>query len=199
MQVSLKGRSFMLYQIRHMIGAAVAVARGVLPLEFVEASLLKPARSYMPLAPAPVRGRCLLRLLWTLQPCYTLNPALAAVTGTLRLYPTVLPPAGRLVSEALMQHPCDRAISTKPVIAQQVACRVMGKTKISHSPPCVSLQVLVLAETETLPWREDVQRNMGHIIGKQLQLGPGGSQAQRAFCAEVISISADLAPQHSEA
>lgn len=61
MQVSLKGRSFMLYQIRHMIGAAVAVARGILPLEFVEASLLKPARSYMPLAPAPVRECCLLR------------------------------------------------------------------------------------------------------------------------------------------
>ena len=45
----------MLHQIRHMVGAAVAVARGILPLEFVEASLLKPARSYMPLAPAPVR------------------------------------------------------------------------------------------------------------------------------------------------
>ena len=46
----------MLHQIRHMVGAAVAVARGMLPLGFVEASLLKPARSYMPLAPAPVRG-----------------------------------------------------------------------------------------------------------------------------------------------
>ena len=138
MQVSLKGRSFMLYQIRHMIGAAVAVARGILPLEFVEASLLKPARSYMPLAPAPVRGRCLLRPLWTLQPCCTLNPAVPAVTGTLRLYPPVLPPAGRLASEALMQHPCDRASSTEPVTAQRVACRVMGKTKISHSPPRVS-------------------------------------------------------------
>ena len=54
MQVSLRGQSFMLHQIRHMVGAAVAVARGILPLEFVKTSLLKPARSYMPLAPAPV-------------------------------------------------------------------------------------------------------------------------------------------------
>lgn len=45
----------MLHQIRHMVGAAIAVARGILPLDFVEASLQKPARSYMPLAPAPVR------------------------------------------------------------------------------------------------------------------------------------------------
>ena len=44
----------MLHQIRHMVGAAVTVARGLCPLEFVEASLLKPARSYMPLAPASV-------------------------------------------------------------------------------------------------------------------------------------------------
>lgn len=54
LQVSLKGTSFMLHQIRHMVGAAVSVARGLCPLEFVEASLLKPARSYMPLAPASV-------------------------------------------------------------------------------------------------------------------------------------------------
>ena len=54
-QVSLRGESFMLHQIRHLVGAAVAVARGTLPLAFVAASLLKPARSYMPLAPAPVR------------------------------------------------------------------------------------------------------------------------------------------------
>ena len=54
LQVTLKGTSFMLHQIRHMVGAAVSVARGLCPLEFVEASLLKPARSYMPLAPASV-------------------------------------------------------------------------------------------------------------------------------------------------
>ena len=46
------------------------------------------------------------------------------------------------------------------------------------------LQVLVLAETEVLPWKEDVQRVMGHIIGRQLQLGSGGSQAQTAFCSQ---------------
>ena len=44
-----------------------------------------------------------------------------------------------------------------------------------------ALQVLVLAETEVLPWKEDVQRVMGRIIGRQLQLGPGGAQAQDAF------------------
>ena len=55
LQVTLKGTSFMLHQIRHMVGAAVSVARGLCPLDFVEASLLKPARAYMPLAPASVR------------------------------------------------------------------------------------------------------------------------------------------------
>lgn len=74
-----------------------------------------------------------------------------------------------------------------------------GEDKDLTQPSTCPLQVLVLAETETLPWREDVQRTMGHIIGKQLQLGPGGSQAQEAFCAEVMSTSADLAPRHSEA
>ena len=54
LQVTLKGTSFMLHQIRHMVGAAVSVARGLYPLDFVEASLLKPARAYMPLAPASV-------------------------------------------------------------------------------------------------------------------------------------------------
>ena len=44
----------MLYQIRHMLGAAVAVARGDLPLEFVSASLCAPARAVLPLAPAQV-------------------------------------------------------------------------------------------------------------------------------------------------
>ena len=44
----------MLYQIRHMLGAAVAVARGDLALEFVSASLCAPARAVLPLAPAQV-------------------------------------------------------------------------------------------------------------------------------------------------
>lgn len=44
----------MLHQIRHMLGAAVAVARHDLPLDFVSASLCAPARAVLPLAPAQV-------------------------------------------------------------------------------------------------------------------------------------------------
>ena len=37
-----------------MVGAAVAVARGNVPLEYLSASLCAPARAVLPLAPAEV-------------------------------------------------------------------------------------------------------------------------------------------------
>ena len=46
-----------------MIGAAVAVARGNLPLDFVSASLCAPARTALPLAPSEVISSALLHLL----------------------------------------------------------------------------------------------------------------------------------------
>ncbi|KAK9918566.1 hypothetical protein WJX75_005011 [Coccomyxa subellipsoidea] len=53
-KVVFSGQSFMLHQIRHMVGAAVAVARRAIPLEFVEACLRSPSRAIMPLAPPHV-------------------------------------------------------------------------------------------------------------------------------------------------
>jgi tRNA pseudouridine38-40 synthase len=51
-RVSVRGESFMLYQIRKMIATAVAVSLGYVPLEFLPASLSRPCRAAMPLAPA---------------------------------------------------------------------------------------------------------------------------------------------------
>lgn len=51
-RVSVRGESFMLYQIRKMIASAVAVSLGHCPLEFLPASLARPCRAAMPLAPA---------------------------------------------------------------------------------------------------------------------------------------------------
>ena len=91
LQVTLTANSFLLHQIRHMIGAAVAVARGHIPLEFVQASLLTPARCVVPLAPGQVSqksrrvclfGKCAGLLLSCLQhtttPCCVQTLVLAA-------------------------------------------------------------------------------------------------------------------------
>ena len=51
-RLTIKGGSFMLHQIRHMVGASIAVAVGKVPLEVVEASLTVPSRTSFPLAPA---------------------------------------------------------------------------------------------------------------------------------------------------
>lgn len=53
-------------------------------------------------------------------------------------------------------------------------------------------QVLVLADTEMLPWKADVQRVMGHILGEHLQLREGGQRAQAAFCSQVPSALCNL-------
>ena len=51
-RISVRGESFMLYQIRKMIATAVAVSLGYIDLEFLPASLARPCRAAMPLAPA---------------------------------------------------------------------------------------------------------------------------------------------------
>lgn len=50
-RVTVRGDSFMLYQIRKMIATAVAVALGHYPLELIPASLARPARVVTPIAP----------------------------------------------------------------------------------------------------------------------------------------------------
>lgn len=57
----MEGSSFMLHQIRHMMGAAVLVARGQAPLAWLHAALSSPARTHVPLAPPQVWA-CLLGL-----------------------------------------------------------------------------------------------------------------------------------------
>jgi tRNA pseudouridine38-40 synthase len=50
-RVTVRGDSFMLYQIRKMVATAVAVALGHYPPELIPASLARPARVVTPIAP----------------------------------------------------------------------------------------------------------------------------------------------------
>ncbi|KXZ42898.1 hypothetical protein GPECTOR_112g268 [Gonium pectorale] len=50
-RLRVRGMSFMLHQIRHMIGGALAVARGMLPLPLLRASLAGHSRVTVPRAP----------------------------------------------------------------------------------------------------------------------------------------------------
>eukprot|EP01025_Chloroclados_australasicus_P060037 TRINITY_DN764_c0_g1_i1.p1 TRINITY_DN764_c0_g1~~TRINITY_DN764_c0_g1_i1.p1 ORF type:complete len:607 (-),score=39.44 TRINITY_DN764_c0_g1_i1:535-2355(-) len=50
-KLTVTGTSFMLNQIRKMVGMVIAVMRGLYPVEFLRASMTAPARAILPVAP----------------------------------------------------------------------------------------------------------------------------------------------------
>lgn len=51
LKLEVHGSSFLLHHIRHMIGGAIAVAAGVMPLDLLRAALSLPTRVAVPRAP----------------------------------------------------------------------------------------------------------------------------------------------------